>query len=311
MIHKVKMITRDYVHDIPILQKLYVELSGFKTFLLRILDDEAFMHLCYRENTGKKLNLKNPVRFNEKILWLQLHDRNPLYTMLSDKYLVKDYVSRKIGAKHVVDLYDVWDSVDDIPFEKLPEKFVLKCSHDCGTIFIKTKDTALDNKRIKAIKKEFRKALKRNYFYVGRVWSYKNIEPKVFCESLIKTKTGKPPRDYKIFCFDGEPMFAFVASDRGEGTKFDFFDINWKRIPVKQHYPNSSYFIEKPDKWDEMLDHARNLAKDMPQVRVDFYIDADENILFGEMTFCHFAGCVKFEPDEYDFKFGEYIKLPR
>jgi hypothetical protein len=305
------MMIRESIHDIRILQAFYERLSGFRTWMTRNLDDEACMRRNYRENTGKKLDLENPRGFNEKILWLQLHDRNPRYTMMTDKCQAKTYVESKIGSEYVVPLIGVWDGVDEIPFDALPDEYVLKCNHDCGSVFIKRKGDPMDDRAIRRVKRKFGKALRRNYFYLARVWCYKGIHPKVFCEKLIETADGKPPRDYKIFCFDGEPRFAFVASDRGEHTKFDFFDTEWNRIPVKQHYPNSHHDLEKPLKWEKMLALARILSAGIPHVRVDFYLDRRDDIYFGELTFCHFGGSEKFEPDEFDYRFGEFLHLPQ
>ncbi|HOJ10478.1 MAG TPA: ATP-grasp fold amidoligase family protein [Clostridiales bacterium] len=287
---------------------IYSILSDLKAKKNRRLDDETYFKKRYRSYVGKDLILDNPQTFNEKLLWLQIHDHNPLYTKLADKYLVKKNVADTIGEKYVTPLIGVWNSADEIPFEKLPNEYVLKCNHDCGSVFIKRSGDTVNEKKIR---KKFNKALKRNYYDVGRVWSYKNIKPLVFCEELISTKDGKVPKDYKIFCFDGEPKFAFVASNRGEDTKFDFYDMNWNRIPVKQHYPNSKLDIPKPEQFNEMVECARKLSKNIPQVRVDFYIDANGNVIFGEMTFCHFSGKEPFEPEEYDSLFGKYIKLPK
>lgn len=309
MKHRIKMFIRKFFHKVSWLEKIYIAIGMKRTKRLQKLSDEEFMKKKYNENTGHVLNLYNPQRFNEKLLWLQLNDHNPLYTKLSDKYLVKDYVSKKIGARYVVPLLGVWEDPKEIPFDELPDEFVLKCNHDCGSAFIKRKDDVLTRKKIKKIINRFEKALKLNYYYEGRVWGYKNIQPKVICEALIHTDDGKLPKDYKIFCFNGEPCFTFVASDRGENTKFDFYTIDWEWIPVKQHYPNSKKAIPKPKQWDEMLNCARILSRGIPQVRVDFYINNLGQVIFGEMTFCHFAGCEAFEPDKYDFIFGKFFDL--
>lgn len=308
MKYTLKKIARETVHRFKFMMPLYKKLSGYKTRSEEKYDDETFFKRRYKENTGKELNLENPQTFNEKLLWLQIHDRNPVYTTISDKYLVKNWVAERIGAEYVVPLIGVWDSVDDIPFDELPDEYVLKCNHDCGSVMVKRKGEKFD---VKKVKKRFRKALKRNYYPVGRVWGYKNIVPKVFAEEYINSMDGEFPRDYKIFCFYGEPKFAFVASDRGKDTKFDFFDLEWNKLPVKQHYPNSSYDIPKPKKWDEMLDIARKLSQGIPHVRVDLYIKPDDSILFGELTLCHFSGKEEFEPDCFDIEFGKYLDIER
>lgn len=308
MNHKLKLVFRELVERFPLLKPLYVSISHRKTKSLVKLDDMTFFTQRFKENMGQSPNLDNPTTYNEKLIWLQMHDHNPLYTTLSDKYLVKKWVSDRIGEKHVVPAYGVWDSVDSIPFSKLPDECVLKCNHDCGSIYIKRKDKPF---AVETIKKTFSRALKQNYYDVGRVWGYKDIKPLVFCEQYIHSLDGDVPRDYKIFCFEGEPKFAFVASDRGIATKFDFFDLNWNKIPVKQHYPNSNYQIPRPKQWDEMLEIARKLSEGIPQVRVDLYINSDDVVMFGEMTFCHFSGKEPFEPAEYDRLFGSYCDIEK
>lgn len=308
MNYTLKKIARKAVHDLKFLMPLYKQFSVYKTRNGKKYDDVTFFKRRYKEHIGKEPNFDNPKTFNEKLLWLQIHDRNPVYTTISDKYLVKKWVADRIGEQYVVPLIGVWDSADEIPFDDLPDEYVLKCNHDCGSVQVKRKGESIDKK--KTIKR-FNKALSRNYYPVGRVWGYKNIVPKVFAEEYINSMEGEFPRDYKIFCFYGEPKFAFVASDRGKSTKFDFFDLDWNRIEVKQHYPNSCYDIPKPVKWDEMLDIARKLSKDIPHVRVDLYIKPNDEILFGELTLCHFSGKEEFEPDSYDLEFGKYIDIER
>lgn len=308
MNYKVKQFFRETVEKFKFLKPLYTKASALKTKQWSKMTDIEFFTKRYLENTGETPDFENPKTFNEKILWLQMNDHNPIYTTLSDKYLVKDWVAERIGEEHIVKTLGVWDKVEDIPFHELPDECVLKCNHDCGSIYIKKPGIPFDEKLIKS---KFSNALKHNYYEVGRVWGYKNIVPKVFCEEYIASMDGEFPRDYKIFCFNGEPKFAFVASDRGKNTKFDFFDLDWNKLPVKQHYPNSNYDIPKPKQWDKMLEIARKLSAGIPHVRVDLYINSDDVILFGEMTFCHFSGKEPFEPKEYNEIFGEYFDLPK
>jgi hypothetical protein len=254
----------------------------------------------------KKLNLLDPSTFNEKLQWLKLHDRNPIYTSLVDKYEVRKFIEKTIGREYLVPLLGVYDKVEDIDFSSLPDQFVLKPTHTSGNVIICRDKAKLD---IGLTNKTLVKWLKREYFWYQREWPYKNIKPRIICEELIKTKDGNPPKDYKIFCFNGEPKFAFVASDRGLNTKFDFFDMNWKRQILKQHYPTSDYIIERPRQWEKMIELAKILSKGIPHVRVDFYIDSSDQILFGELTFYHFSGSEKFEPEFYDYLLGSWIDL--
>lgn len=267
-----------------------------------------YTKLIYWSKMGRKLNLKNPKTFNEKLQWLKLYDKNPKYIKLVDKYEVRKFVMETIGAENLVPIIGVYDTPDDIPFDQLPEKYVLKCTHDSGTVIIKNSLCRLSEDEIRDI---LRKSIKKNYFYKYREWPYKNVKPRIICEELIKTVDNNPPKDYKIFCFDGVPKFLFIASDRGRGTKFDFFDINWNKYSFTQHYPNSDYDIQKPSKWNHMFDCAAKLSKGLPHVRVDFYVDADDSVLFSEMTLTHFGGVEPFKPDYYDTYLGELLIIPK
>lgn len=276
------------------------------TRISRLLPDKIYLSWVFKHSFGKPLDLQNPQTYNEKLQWLKLYDRNPIYSKLVDKYEVRDFVRNTIGEQYLVPLLGIYKKVSEIDFSNLPNQFVLKCTHDSGTVII-CKDKQTFN--VIGAKKKLKKALKKNFFFVGREWPYKSIRPRIICEKLIKTNDEKPPMDYKIFCFMGEPKFAFLASDRGQNTKFDFFDIDWKRQELKQHYPTSNYIFEKPSQWAEMLELAKILSEGIPHVRVDFYNDMNDQILFGELTFFHFSGFVKFEPESYDYLLGNWIDL--
>ncbi|MBR6446466.1 MAG: glycosyl transferase [Prevotella sp.] len=255
-----------------------------------------------------KLNLDNPRTFNEKLQWIKLNDHNPLYTELVDKYRVKQYVTEKVGSEYVIPLLGQWDSVDKIEWEKLPNQFVIKCSHDSGSTVLCKDKSALD---IDTAKKKLESSLKRNYYWESREWPYKNVKPRIFAEAYMEDEFGEL-RDYKWFCFDGEPKAMFVASDRqknDEETKFDFYDENFNHLPITNGHPNSSTFIEKPKGFDIMKELASKLSKGLPEVRMDFY-DVNGKVYFGEFTFFHWGGLMPFEPREWDLKFGDWIKLP-
>ena len=274
--------------------------------LARIIPDRLYLSWLYRLKMGMSLNLKNPTTFNEKLQWLKLHDHNPLYPSLVDKYEVRQFVKDTIGEQYLIPLLGVYNTVDEIEFSTLPGTFVLKPTHTSGDVIL-CKDKDLLSPEL--TKQKMNMWLQKRYFWGLREWPYKHINPRIICESMIQTEDGRSPKDYKIFCFQGVPKFAFVASDRGGDTKFDFFDSDWNRQPVKQHYATSSYDLPKPQQWDEMLRLARNLSKDIPHVRVDFYIDVAGRIFFGELTFFHFSGLEKFEPDSYDTLLGSWIDL--
>lgn len=273
----------------------------------RGMDDEKYLRICYRAYLGKEVNLDNPTTYNEKIQWLKLHDHNPLYTKLVDKAEVKPWVADRIGAAHVIPTLGIWDSFDAIDFDALPSRFVLKTTHDSGGVIV-CKDKSAFN--VANARKKLERSLKRNFFYEKREWPYKDVPPRIIAEEYIEDASGEL-KDYKFFCFAGEPRFMFIASDRfgDEETKFDFFDMDFNPIPVKNGHPNSNVLSAKPALYEQMIDLARLLSQGLTHVRVDFY-EADGEIFFGEMTLYHWSGLVAFDPVEYDYRFGSLISLP-
>lgn len=275
-----------------------------------VMSDELYLKMLYKEIMGKKLNLDTPKSFNEKIQWLKLYDRNPLYTKLVDKYEVKKYVSNLIGEQYIIPTINVWDNFDDIDFDSLPDRFVLKCTHDCGSIVV-CKDKA--NFKVEDARALITKKQKVNYFWGGREWPYKNVRPRIIAEEYMEDSLTSELRDYKFFCFDGEPKALFIATDRqneSEETKFDFFDMEFNHLNISNGHPNSYKTIKQPISFEKMRDLAMVLSKGFPHVRVDFY-EVNGQVYFGELTFSHWSGFVPFEPEEWDLKFGSWIKLPK
>lgn len=276
-------------------------------YALRFLPDELYIQLNYFVHFKKFANLRKPITYNEKLNWLKLHDRNPLYTTLVDKYEVKEYVSKLIGGEYTVPTLGVWSSVEAIDFDALPNQFVLKCTHDSEGLVICKDKKALD---IPTAKEKLSAALKQNFYYIGREWPYKNVKPRIIAEEYIEDHRDGELRDYKFFCFNGEPKVMFVASDRAMGkTKFDYYNLDFDHLDIMQKYPNASTPRRKPDTFDEMIKLSSILSKGFTHVRVDFY-EVDGKIYFGELTFYHFSGFMPFRPTEWDKKFGDWIKLP-
>lgn len=272
------------------------------------MDDEKYLKKLYMSNFGKELDLENPKTFNEKLQWLKLYDRKPEYTMMVDKYRVREYISEKLGEEYLIPLLGVWDDPEEIDFDKLPNQFVLKCNHNSGLGMCICKDKSkLDIKKVKA---ELKKGLKENFYLRGREWPYKDVPRKIICEKYMVDESGYELKDYKIFCFNGEPKALFVATDRMTDTKFDFFDVEFNHLPFTNGHPNAEKEIAKPQNLDEMLKAASILSKGIPQVRIDLY-NVNGKILFGEMTFSHWSGMVPFEPNKWDERFGEWIVLPK
>lgn len=274
--------------------------------LLNFMDDKTFLKIYYKAYMGKKLNLKNPSRYTEKLQWLKLYDRKNIYTDLCDKYKVRAFVADRIGEEHLIPLLGVWDNPEDINFDELPNSFVLKCNHDSGGVIIVQDKTKIDKNQIV---RTLRKHLKKNFYWKGREWPYKNIEKKVIAEQFMVDESGYELKDYKFFCFDGKFKSIFIATDRGKDTRFDFFDANFNHLDIINGHPMADKPILKPEKFDEMVNLAEALSKGFPQVRVDLY-NINGKIYFGEMTFFHWGGKIPFEPDEWDYTFGNWITLP-
>lgn len=299
MKEKIKAIFKD-----PFIVFTVLGARGF----LNWIPDSIYLKILYRGTMGEKLNLKNPRTYNEKVQWLKLYDRNPVYTALVDKYEVKQYIKKTIGEEHIIPTLGIWNNFEEIDFEELPEQFVLKCTHDSGGVVI-CKDKA--HFEIEAARKKLNKSLKKNYYWGRREWPYKNVKPRIIAEQYMADESGYELKDYKFFCFDGVAKAMFIASDRDnplEETKFDFFDMDFEHLPIINGHPNATKTINKPVKFDEMRNLAELLSKGMPHVRVDLY-DINGDIYFGELTFHHWSGMVPFEPKEWDDKFGDWIKL--
>jgi len=280
-----------------------------KLKLGRLIPDKAYLQLRFHADMGRKLNLKAPETYNEKLQWIKLYDRNPLYTKLVDKYEVKPYVAERIGQEYIIPTLGIWDKVEDIDFDALPDQFVLKCTHDSGGLVI-CKDKSKLN--VEAAKAKLSRSMKNNFFYVGREWPYKNVKPRILAEAYMEDAVTAELRDYKFFCFNGEVKAMFVATERqkeGEEVKFDFYDAEYNHLPFRQGHPNAKKPTEKPVTFEQMRALAEKLSLGLPQVRVDLYEVNGKNY-FGELTFFHHDGFVAFEPEEWDYTFGSWVKLP-
>ena len=275
-----------------------------------ITNDEKYLKKWWYYYWGYPLNLNNPVTYNEKLQWLKLYDRNPRYTDLVDKVEVKNFVSTLIGNKYVIPTIAVYSKVEDIMWEKLPDQFVMKCTHDSGGNII-CKDKSKLN--IEEAKKKLSKCLKYDYYMLSREWPYKDVPRRILVEKYLEDSATSELRDYKFFCFDGEVKAMFVATERqqwGKEVKFDFFDAEYNHLAMRQGHQNAGIEPERPTRFEEMKRLAENLSKGIPQVRVDFY-ECDGEVYFGELTFFHFSGMVKFEPEEWDYTFGNWLTLPQ
>ncbi len=273
---------------------------------MRFLPDEAYIQLNYFAHFHRFADLKHPKTYNEKLNWLKLHDRNPLYTKLVDKYEVKSIIAEMIGREYIIPTLGVWDHFDEINFDELPRQFVMKCTHDSeGIVIVKDKDEL----NLTKAKEKLEGALRQNFYYIGREWPYKNVKPRIIAEEYMEDHTDGELRDYKFFCFDGDPKAMFVATDRSSGNvKFDYFDLEFNHLDIKQKYPNAGT-VRKPETFSKMIELAGIISHGYPHVRIDFY-EVDGRLYFGEFTLYHFSGFMPFQPDKWDTVFGEWVKLP-
>lgn len=278
-----------------------------------IKNDKIYLYGRYLFQMGKLLHLNPPITFNEKLQWLKLYDRKPIYTIMVDKCAVKKYVEDKIGKQYVVPLLAKWDTADDIDISVLPNQFVIKSTNGGGgTSVLVCKDK---NKFcITEVKNLFRFALSASCmdFYISsREWPYKDVKPRIIAEQML----GDGEReiiDYKVHVFNGVPEFILVCKDRKSPTGMteDFFDTSWNRLEVKRPFNKKSNCpIGKPDRLNEIINISSILAEDIPFVRIDFYI-IDNHVYFGEMTFFPASGFKHFIPRKWDKIWGEKLTLP-
>lgn len=275
------------------------------------IPDDIYLKVRYRLVMKRPLRLDNPQTFNEKINWLKLYNRQPLYTSLVDKSTVKDYVKNIIGDEYVIPTLGVWEKFDDIDFSILPIQFVLKSTNGGGGTGVVVCKNKSNFDKVEA-KKRLETSMRTN-FKIGREWVYTEIKPRIIAEKLLSNSDGSELVDYKIFCFNGEPKLLFLASDRyavGESLKFDWYDIDLNHLPFKSKgYETTNKEFPVFPEFEQMKEVARQLSQGIPFVRVDLYL-VDHKIYFGELTFFHDGGFVPLEPEEWEYKLGAMIQLP-
>lgn len=278
---------------------------------LKFIPDPWYLKIIYRARLGKKLNLLNPQTYTEKIQWLKLYDRKAGYSKLVDKYEVRKFIAKTIGEQYLIPLIGVYQTFDEIDFNQLPHQFVLKCTHDSGSVVICKDKSKFDRK---AAEKKLNGQMKKNYYYPSREWPYRHIKPRIICEAYLDDGENEVPKDYKIFCFHGEPKFIFLLHDRfhkelpRSGT---VYTTDWEIEPCvfDSHYMRNTNKEEKPKCLAKMLELCRILSKGFPQVRIDFYTIEDK-CYFGEMTLTHSGGFCQIKPEAYDELLGSFLRLP-
>jgi len=269
--------------------------------------DRIWIKRVWYSRMPYRLNLKSPQTYNEKLQWIKLYDHNPQYVTMVDKFAAKQYVADIIGTEYIIPTLGIWDSFDDINFEELPSRFVLKCTHDSGGIVICKDKFKLD---IQKARKILETSLATDYYSIGREWPYKDVPRRIIAEEYMEDSVTKELRDYKFFCFNGIVKWMFIATERQnrEEPYFDFFDADFNHLILIQGHPNAPVVPEKPICFELMKELASKLTQGLKQIRVDFY-EVDGKVYFGELTFFHHGGWTQFEPEEWDYRFGREINL--
>ncbi len=287
------------------LRQSYIIASG----IFNAVDDEKYIRMYFKSIMGREPDLENPRTLCEKLNWLKLYNRRPEYTSMVDKYEVKKYVSEKIGPEHVVPLLGVWDRFEDIDFIKLPDQFVLKCTHDGGPVVCKDKSSF----NIEENRKLFHKKLKTDYFLASREWPYKNVKRRIIAEEFMPSLGNRDSTEYKVTVCNGKVRMITVCTGIAHASfdvrNNDHFDAEWNRIPMWVNYRPSGKEIPRPDNLSEIIDISEKLAGDTPYIRVDLY-DIGGKIMFGELTFFTWGGWMHFNPPEYDEIMGQWVTLP-
>lgn len=270
------------------------------------LPDKLYLKIKFRSAMGYSLNLKHPRTYAEKLQWLKLYDRRPEYTMMVDKITAKEYVASKLGKEYIIPTLGIWEDPDEINFDSLPDRFVLKCNHNSSLGMYICKDkTQMD---INRVKDELRKGLNQDYYLTKREWPYKNVKRKIFAEQYLEDD-GDALTDYKFFCFNGVPELMYISKDASATPTTDFFDMHWNHLPIRMKDPNALILPAKPTQFEKMKVFAEKLSAGIPHLRVDFYVIKNQ-IYFGELTFFHNAGFAIINPPEWNYKMGDLIKLP-
>lgn len=274
---------------------------------LRFIPAKPYLKLVYRIKAGKKLNLNRPVTFCDKQNWLKLNDIRPEYTQLVDKIGVREYIKNILGEEYLFPIYGTWEHFKDIDFDSLPEKFVLKCNHDSGSVKVITDKATIDKDELE---KFFEDRLKLNPYVFGREYPYKDVKPCIMAEKFMTPEGEEDIRDYKFFCFNGKPEIMFIATDRSTDVKFDFFDMDFNHLDIVNIHEQSGLEIQKPEMFDEMKEIAAKISQGMKFVRIDLYEIAGK-IYFGEYTFFHGGGFWPMYPEKWEYDLGRLIDIEK
>lgn len=276
------------------------------------MEDKEFLRRKFKVCMGWEPNLDNPRTFNEKLQWMKLYYRNPEYTRMVDKYLVRDYIREKLGEEYLIPLIGVWDSPDEIDFDSLPDQFVLKCNHNSGLGMYICKDKSKMD--VEKVKRELRRGLAQDYYITGREWPYKDVPRKIICEQYMVNEGEKDLKDYKIQCINGKIDHIFVCVGRSEpgNLRYYFFDREWNHLPYSMQDSDDEVFLQslKPKTFDKMIEIAEHLCADQPEIRVDLY-EVNGKVYIGELTFFTSSGFDDTITPEADAEIGSRFVLPQ
>lgn len=281
-------------------------LSKYWARICKKMPDKMYLQWQFNHIYKKKLNIDEPKTYADKLAYLKTHDKNPLLSKLVDKYEVRKYVAEKIGDQYLIPLLGIYESTNEIPWADLPNKYVLKCTHDSASVILHLYESDFDKEEaIKSLKKH----LGRNMYWYSREYPYKDVKPRIVCEEFLDDG-GKAPSDYKIMCFDGKPKYIVLDMDRFGNHRRDVYDITWVKQDITTDHEQSDNIAEKPPVLEDMLQLAEKLSAGFPHVRVDFYY-VNGRIYFGEMTFFPWGGPIWFKPDEWNYRLGSLINVDR
>lgn len=311
---------KDYVAHISDVSALgdkiyYFAKYGTAKFLGAIWSEEHYANWFYHLYTGKQLNLDDPQRFDEKVWWLKLNNRDPMMTKCSDKYAVRAYVKEQGLEDILIPQYEALDSVKKLDVKKYTEEVVAKCNHNSGGHLFYDPANPLTEKELKVKYKKLKYIMKQDASVLSREWNYHDIPHKIIVEKVIRDKDGELPLDYKFMCFDGEPKLLFLdlgVINKDKSYNHDYprniYDMDFNLLPVYETRPNADYEVPKPENFERMVEIARKLSQPFPHCRVDLY-NIDGAIYFGEITFYHGGGCNDIQPEEWDYKMGSWIDI--
>ena len=298
-----EMITSQPLHEIS--RPLQSFVRPVLMLLRKLTNDETYIRIRFFIKYKRFLNLKNPDTFFAKINWLKLNQKDSLFTRVVDKYEVRKHIKEKIGSEFLIDLIGVYDSVEAVDFEKLPNAFVLKPTHGSDWVLLCKDKADLD---IAVAKKTMQTWLESNYYKMWGEYIYKDVPPRIVCEKMLTNPNGATIVDYKIYCFNGEPKFIHTDKDKYKNHTLDFYDLEWNRLPFGLLFPRSKEGLPKPKTLTKMLELATILSKEFKFVRVDLY-EVDNKVYFGELTFYPCNGFGNFYPPSVDYEMGQLINL--